>query len=111
MSVRETLDRALGETPDPDDALRAVVAALVDEGGCTWAGILFAEDGALVLGPEAGTPAPAHRQEVEILYQGARVAVLAADGAPDLSILTELAERLPLLCLVGWDTGGDTWEP
>ena len=43
--------------------LRAVVAALVERGGCAWAGILFAENGELVLGPEAGEPDPDARRQ------------------------------------------------
>jgi putative methionine-R-sulfoxide reductase with GAF domain len=46
---------------DADDVLRGVVAALVEHAGCDWAGILFVEDGELVLGPEAGSPTPAAR--------------------------------------------------
>ena len=32
---------------------------VVEHGACAWAGILFTEDGELVLGPEAGTEPPA----------------------------------------------------
>ena len=50
----EAIDRILNRGGEADDVLRAVVAALVERGGCSWAGILFAEEGELVLGPEAG---------------------------------------------------------
>ena len=67
---------------DVDDVLRQVVAALHEHGGCAWAGLFFVEDGALALGPEAGTPDEAGRVRVPVLWQGVEVAELAVDGAP-----------------------------
>ena len=53
-------------TVDADDVLRGVVGRLV-AGGYAWAGIFFLEDGALALGPEAGTPDKSQRTQVPIL--------------------------------------------
>jgi hypothetical protein len=102
------IDAILERGGDVDDVLRAVVAALVDPGGCTWAGILFSEEGELVLGPEAGTPGTA-RAQVPVLYEGTRVAGLVGDGCHDPALLEAVAGRISELCLVGWDTGGVPW--
>jgi hypothetical protein len=107
----EAIDALVTRGGDADDVLRAVVAALVDDGGCAWAGIAFVEDGALTLGPEAGTPDEARRQRVEIAYRGDRVGELWADAPPDRELLELVAPRLSEHVLLGWDTGGETWEP
>lgn len=90
--------------------------ALVDEGHCAWAGILFTEAGELVLGPQAGTPqaqvAQAQpRMRVPVEYQGSRVAELVADGCDDPVLLERVAQLISPYCLVGWDTGGIPWDP
>jgi putative methionine-R-sulfoxide reductase with GAF domain len=99
---------ATGE--DADDVLRAVVAELV-AGGCAWAGILFSEGGALVLGPSAGTPDATSRTEVDVTYSGEKVAELVADGCDDRDLLERVAALVSSHCLVGWDTGGEPWTP
>jgi len=95
---------------DADDALRQTVAQLV-AGGAAWAGIFFVEDGDLALGPEAGTPEERRRMSVPVMWKGERVAELAADGDVDRTHLEQLAAEIADLCLVGWDTGGEAWEP
>jgi hypothetical protein len=104
------LARALAIDGDADDVLRAVVAALVEH-GCSWAGILFVEDGTLVLGPEAGEPAPGLRLQLPVVYEGNRVAELVVDGCEDRELLDRVANLIAVHCLVGWDTGGVPWEP
>jgi hypothetical protein len=96
---------------DADDVLRHVVAALARR--YPWAGILFVEDGDLVLGPAAGEPDPATRTQVPVTFNGDRIAELAADGAPeeDRTFLERVAGLVAVHCLVGWDTGGEDWEP
>ena len=110
--MAETLDavRTLVDAGgEPDDVLREVVAALVDTGAATWAGILFVESGDLVLGPEAGI-ASGDAVRVPVLYDGKPVAELAAEGA-DPALLERIAGLIGEHCLVGWDTGGEAWEP
>ena len=107
----DAVDRILNRGGDPDDVLRAVVAALVERGGCRWAGILFAEGDELVLGPQAGEPEEARRVDVPIVYRGERVGVLAADGAPDRALLERVAVLVSAHVLLGWDTGGEAWTP
>ena len=109
----EAVDRILSRGGDADDILREVVAALHETAGYSWAGILFVEEGELVLGPHSGQPDEARRTNVPVVWQGERVAELAVDDAPEEDRM--FLERVALLvsghCLVGWDTGGETWEP
>jgi hypothetical protein len=96
-------------TPDADEQLRETVSELAAREGCTWAGIFFVEEDSLVLGPEAGAPHEAHRTAVPVLWRDTRVAELAVDGEIDSTELRAVAARIADLCLVGWDTGGETW--
>lgn len=95
---------------DADDVLRQTVAQLVAD-GAAWAGIFFVEDGELELGPESGRPDEAQRTSVPVTWKGERVAELAADGDVDHARLEQVAAEIADLCLVGWDTGGEAWEP
>ena len=106
----EAIDRILNRGGDADDVLRAVVVVLVEQGGCDWAGILFSEEGELVLGPYAGMPEPGARTQVPVVFQGTRVAELVADGCDDVAFLERVAVLVSAHCLVGWDTGGVSWE-
>jgi hypothetical protein len=109
----EAVDRIVNRGGDADDILREVVAALHEQAGYRWAGILFVEEGELVLGPHTGQPDEPRRTSVPVVWQGERVAELAVDDAPEEDRM--FLERVALLvsghCLVGWDTGGETWEP
>jgi hypothetical protein len=107
----ERIEAILARGGDADDALREVVAALAER--YRWAGILFVEAGDLVLGPQAGTPDERARSQVPVAFNGTRIAELAVDGAPeeDRSSLERVAELVAPSCLVGWDIGGEDWEP
>jgi len=107
----EAVERIVAASDDADDALRAVVRELVEHGGCDWAGILFVEEGGLVLGPGAGDERPDARVQVPVVYRGGPVAELAADGCDDRALLEQVADRIAAHCLVGWDTGGVLWDP
>ena len=96
---------------DADDQLRATVAELAARDGCSWAGVLFVEGDELVLGPQAGDPDPERRTSVPVVWRDTRVAELAADGNVDTSDLEAVAAEIADLCLVGWDTSGEEWEP
>jgi len=111
VNAIDAVDRAIEQGGDADDVLRAVVAALVAEGGCDWAGILFVESGELLLGPEAGAQRPGARVRAPVEFQGERVAELVADGCGDQAALAGIASRIAEWCLVGWDTGGVPWDP
>ena len=109
----EALDLVLNRGGDADDILRQVVALLHEQAGYAWAGIFFLEDGALALGPQAGTPVESRRTRVPVTWQGTPVAELAVDDAPeeDRMFLERVAVLVSGHCLVGWDTGGESWEP
>jgi hypothetical protein len=108
----EAIDRILNRGGDADDVLRDVVAALHHRAGYAWAGIFFVQDGELALGPDAGTPNERNRTHTPVTWQGDRIAELAVDDAPEED--RKFLERVALLvsghCLVGWDTGGESWE-
>jgi putative methionine-R-sulfoxide reductase with GAF domain len=100
---------------DADDILRAVVATLHEQAGYPWAAIFFVEDGVLAIGPHAGTAAltDENRTTVPVVWQASRVAELAVDDAPEENrrFLERVADLVSTHCLVGWDTGGESWEP
>lgn len=96
---------------DVDDQLRATVAELAARDDCSWAGVFFVEGDELVLGPQAGDPDPERRAAVPVVWRDTRVAELAADGAVEPAQLEAVATEIAELCLVGWDIGGETWEP
>jgi putative methionine-R-sulfoxide reductase with GAF domain len=106
----DAVDRILNRGGDADDVLRAVVGVLVERAGCAWAGILFVEDGKLVLGPQAGEQQPDARLQIPVVYKGERVAELVVDGPADRAFLERVALLISAHCLVGWDTGGVPWD-
>jgi hypothetical protein len=111
MSTPDRIEAIVAGGADADEILREVVAALA--GRYAWAGIFFVEGGELVLGPQAGTPDETARTRLPVSFQSDRIAELAVDGAPeeDRMFLERAAELVAGHCLVGWDTGGEAWEP
>jgi hypothetical protein len=108
------IEEIVAESGDADDVLRRVVTALHEQAGYPWAGIELVENGELVLGPNAGTATTAAtRTRVPVTYQGERVAELVIDDASEENrrFLERVADLVALHCLVGWDTGGESWEP
>ncbi len=106
-SLAEIIDRS----GDVDDVLRAALELLVDQHSIAWAGIRFVEDGELVLGPAAGVPDEPRRRSVPIVYRDDEVGELVVDGNPATGFLEEVAARIAPYVLLGWDTGGEAWEP
>jgi putative methionine-R-sulfoxide reductase with GAF domain len=109
----EEIEAIVDRGGDADDVLRAVVAALHEHAGYSWAGILFVEDGGLALGPEAGNAAAnTTRTGVPVTWQGERVAEREVEGADDADrpFLQRVAQLVSGHCLVGWDTGGEPWD-
>ena len=105
------IDKVIGDGVEADDVLRTVVAVLAAEPDIVWAGILFLDDGALTLGPEAGEADPTQRFGVSVRYEGTVVGELAIDGGAETAFLVQIADRIATHVLLGWDTGGETWEP
>jgi putative methionine-R-sulfoxide reductase with GAF domain len=107
----EALARILEGGGEPDDQLRAAVAAVAAEPGIAWAAVAFLDDGELVVGPSAGEPDEARRVRVPVPYRGATIGELWVDGKADPAFLEEVAALLSEHVLVGWDTGGESWVP
>ncbi len=64
-----------------------------------------------MLGPQAGKPEPDQRVMVPVVWRETRVAELAADGTIETAHLEAVSADIADLCLVGWDTSGEEWEP
>ena len=113
MSERpvEAIEQILRETDEADDVLRRAMSTLVSDPEIVWAGVSFLDDGTLTLGPEAGVPDDARRVRVAITFQDAPVGELWADGSPDRAVLEQIALLIAPQVLIGWDTGGEAWEP
>jgi putative methionine-R-sulfoxide reductase with GAF domain len=113
MSARalEALDRILNQSGDADDVLRASVEVLAAEPGISWAGIAFSEEDELVVGPQAGEPDEDARVRVPITFQGSQVGELWVDGEAEQAFLERVAILVSAYVLIGWDTGGEPWEP
>ena len=113
MSSSEPLaeiERIVSAGGDADDVLRDVVQALHSR--YPWAGISFVEEGELQLGPHAGER-PELTTTFAVTWQGERIAELEVGDAPeeDRIFLGHVADLVAGHCLVGWDTGGESWDP
>jgi putative methionine-R-sulfoxide reductase with GAF domain len=107
----EALDRILNRGGDADDVLRTSVEVLAAEPDISWAGIAFSEGDALVVGPQAGEPDEPRRQRVPITFQGSAIGELWVDGEAERAFLERVAVLVSAYVLIGWDTGGEPWEP
>jgi hypothetical protein len=107
----EALRAVLSEGGEPDDVLRAAVAVLAEEPRIVWTGIAFSEEGELVLGPQAGEPDGSRRVRVPVHYEDAVVGELWVDGDVEPALLERVAAIVAPYVLIGWDTGGERWEP
>lgn len=105
------IDAALEASADADDALRETVRILAAQPGVSWAGVAFVETTGLVLGPSAGTPDEARRTLVTVCYKDETVGELQVDGEADRALLQAVVDRISAHVLLGWDTGGEGWEP
>lgn len=111
MNTLAEIDAALESSADADDALRETVRILATQPGISWAGIAFVETTGLVLGPSAGVPDEARRTLATVCYKDETVGELQVDGDADRVVLAAVAERISAYVLLGWDTGGEDWEP
>ena len=109
----EAVDQILDRGGEADDVLRAVVAAL-HERVFAWVGVAFAEEGLLVIGPEAGGRPAEPPLRAPVVWQGAAIGELQAAPREPSDADQPLLDRVALLLsphvLVGWDTGGVPWE-
>jgi hypothetical protein len=116
--VTEAIEQIVAHEPEADQILRESVVVLYEHvPEARSVAVAFVENGALAPGPIAGeaiTGEPTVREPV--LYERRPVAELwiAGGGDPDehdRALLTRVCELLSPYCLVGWDTGGEAWEP
>jgi hypothetical protein len=107
----EAIERVLDRGGEPDDVLRAAVEALAAEPEVTWAGIALLEEGQLVVGPQAGQEDDTRRTQVPVVFQGTAIGELWVDGDVDPAQLAKVAALVSGHVLIGWDTGGEPWEP
>ena len=111
----EAIDRVLNLGGEADDTLREVVAIMHRRAGYGWAAIWFVEGDGLVLGPSAGAEPAKAMLDVPVRYEAREVASLQVappfGGAGEGEFLERVATLISLQCLVGWDTGGERWEP
>ncbi len=96
---------------EADEILRRVVAEVARKTGGSC-GLRFVEEGELVLGPAAGGD-PSDGRVMPVKYDGAHVADLLVTGTsgPDVEALAQVADLIADYCLVGWDIGGEAWQP
>jgi hypothetical protein len=107
----EAVARILEQGGEADDVLRAVVASLAEQPRIEYAAVVFVEEGRLVVGPQAGVPDELRRSRAQVTYEGAAVGELWADGEADPELLASVSALIASHVLVGWDTGGEGWEP
>jgi hypothetical protein len=108
----EAVERIVNREGEADEILRQTVAVLAERFG-GFAGVRFVEEGDLVLGPAAGTPG-GDETAVQVRFRDGVVAELvttAALDADDRAAWERVATLVSPYCLVGWDTGGEGWEP
>jgi hypothetical protein len=113
-----SIEQIVAHEPEADQILRESVVALYEHiPGVRSVAVAFGENGALAAGPIAGAPIPSEPAlTVPVLYERRPVAELWIEGggAPDdgdQAMLARVCELLSPYCLVGWDTGGEAWEP
>jgi hypothetical protein len=105
------IEAILARGGDADAVLRETVGALASCRGIEWAGVAFLDEGVLALGPTAGAADESRRVRMTISYEGDPVGELLADGGVERGTLERVAELIAPYVLIGWDTGGEPWEP
>lgn len=114
----EAIEAIIAHEPEADQILREAVVALYERiPEVRSVAVAFVENGALAPGPIAGDPlAGTPPVTAPVLYDRRPVAELWIDGGDspdegDRALLARVCELLSPYCLVGWDTGGEAWEP
>jgi hypothetical protein len=117
VSISERVQAVIDGGDEADDILRAALAAVHEGVGAPWSAIAFVEEGRMAVGPIEGSApddAPAPALAVPIDYRGETVAALWLGSEPERALTDDLEHVAALLapyCLVGWDTGGEQWDP
>jgi len=106
------IEQILERSEEADQILLGTIAALSSHYE-TGVGIRFVEEGSFSDGPWAGEAGPV-ATEVEVRYDGELVAVLVTPATLETSAIEtwqQVANLVSAFCLVGWDIGGEDWEP
>lgn len=105
----DAVDRIVNRGGEADDVLRHVLDVLARL--YPYVSIWFVEENGLVQGPLAGEPTVGVRHP--IAFQGTTVAELEVAGASedDAAFIERVATLVSAHAMVGWDTGGEAWEP
>jgi hypothetical protein len=103
----DAVEAILGQGGDADEVLRAVLAALHEQ-GIPHAAVRFVENDELVDGPSIGYEMEALC--VPVLYEGTRVGELSLTTG-DTAFAEHVATLISPYVLVGWDTSGEAWAP
>jgi hypothetical protein len=117
VSIADRVQAIVEGGEEADEILRASLAAVHEAAGAPWSAIAFVEEREMAVGPllgraPEGTPEPA--LSVPIVYRGETVAGLWFGSEAPRELAAELSRVAALLapyCLVGWDTGGEHWDP
>ena len=117
MSIDGRVQDIIDGGEEADEILRASLTVVHEAAGAPWSAIAFVEEREMAVGPllgvaPDGTPVPA--LTVPIVYRGDTVAGLwfGSETPRELDAdLSRVAAMLAPYCLVGWDTGGESWEP
>jgi hypothetical protein len=117
VSLADDVQAIVDGGEEADAILRACLTAVHQAAGAPWSAIAFVEEREMAVGPLAGDPpdgAPVAALTVPIVYGGETVAALWFGSEPPHELDGELSRVASLLapyCLVGWDTGGERWDP
>ena len=109
----EAVERIINRECEADEILRQSVATIAKRFD-TFCGIRFVEDGGMIDGPSGGAVQRAagrrgdHLRRLEHRRDRARQRPLEEE---DRDAFDRIAELLSPFCLVGWDTGGEAWNP
>ena len=105
--------QAIVDTADEADQILLATIALLADRYDAGVGLRFVEAGVFSDGPWAG-PAGATGAEVPIHYDGELVGefiTTAVLADADRATFETVAGLVGDYCLVGWDIGGEDWEP
>ncbi len=105
----EAIDRIIESGGDADDVLRDVLSVLGRL--YPYVALGFVENGALVVGPSLGNPGETPVGRFPISYDDVHVGELVTVCADnDRAFLESVSALIAAHVLLGWDTGGESWD-
>ena len=108
----DAVEWIINRESEADEILRQSVVTIARRFE-TFCGIRFVEDGGMIDGPSGGDYAQP-QAVVPITYDDSSIAEIVL-GRPlqevERDAFDRIAKLLSPFCLVGWDTGGEAWNP